>query len=113
MKVEIAYATPTQQILLKLEVASNSTIKDVIIESQILKQIKEINSLYLMQDGSLNIGDLIETLNVGIFGKQKTLDTIVNEADRIEIYRALHIDPKEARRIRARSRARAKKSKSK
>ena len=38
---------------------------------------------------------------VGIFGKLKTLDTVLHEHDRIEIYRPLLADPKESRRSRA------------
>lgn len=38
---------------------------------------------------------------VGIFGKKVSLDTQVHPGDRVEIYQALKIDPKEARRQRA------------
>jgi uncharacterized protein len=38
---------------------------------------------------------------VGIFGKEATLETPVAEGDRVEIYRRLALDPKEARRLRA------------
>lgn len=39
---------------------------------------------------------------VGIFGKRVTLDTRLADGDRVELYRPLKIDPKEARRRRAR-----------
>lgn len=38
---------------------------------------------------------------IGIFGKKVGLDTLVQPGDRVEIYQALQIDPKEARRQRA------------
>jgi len=38
----------------------------------------------------------------GIFGKRATMDTRLAEGDRVEIYRPLKLDPKEARRRRAR-----------
>lgn len=38
---------------------------------------------------------------VGIYGKKKPLDTVLREHDRIEVYRPLQADPKEARRRRA------------
>jgi len=38
---------------------------------------------------------------VGIFGKGVTAETRLSEGDRVEIYRPLKIDPKEARRRRA------------
>lgn len=43
---------------------------------------------------------------VGIFGRRVTLDTALCDGDRVEIYRALDADPKEARRRRALSRRR-------
>lgn len=37
----------------------------------------------------------------GIFGKRVTLDRKLAEGDRVEVYRPLALDPKEARRQRA------------
>jgi putative ubiquitin-RnfH superfamily antitoxin RatB of RatAB toxin-antitoxin module len=39
---------------------------------------------------------------VGIWGKLKALDAPLRERDRVEIYRPLQVDPKEARRLRYR-----------
>lgn len=39
---------------------------------------------------------------VGIYGKLRARDTALRAQDRIEIYRPLKVDPKEARRQRAR-----------
>jgi putative ubiquitin-RnfH superfamily antitoxin RatB of RatAB toxin-antitoxin module len=39
---------------------------------------------------------------VGIFGKRVTMDARLADGDRVEIYRPLKLDPKEARRRRAR-----------
>ena len=41
---------------------------------------------------------------VGIFGRRVALDAPLADGDRVEIYRPLAIDPKEARRRRARKR---------
>lgn len=38
---------------------------------------------------------------VGIFGKRVAMDTRLADGDRVEIYRPLAMDPKEARRARA------------
>jgi hypothetical protein len=46
----------------------------------------------------------ISTQAVGIWGRAATLDTRLAEGDRVEIYRPLRLDPKEARRLRARRR---------
>jgi putative ubiquitin-RnfH superfamily antitoxin RatB of RatAB toxin-antitoxin module len=45
------------------------------------------------------------TQPVGIYGKKKTLDTVLRERDRIEIYRPLVADPKDSRRRRAAKKA--------
>lgn len=42
-------------------------------------------------------------LKVGIWGRVMPLDTVLRDRDRIEIYRRLTVDPKEARRLRYRS----------
>lgn len=42
-----------------------------------------------------------ETLAVGIHGRRVTLDTPLRDGDRVETYRPLAADPKEARRRRA------------
>jgi putative ubiquitin-RnfH superfamily antitoxin RatB of RatAB toxin-antitoxin module len=40
---------------------------------------------------------------VGVWGKLKPLETVLRDRDRVEVYRPLHVDPKEARRQRYRS----------
>lgn len=48
---------------------------------------------------------------VGVWGRVPPRDTLLRAQDRIEIYRPLRVDPKEARRQRAKTaRARGKKS---
>ena len=42
-------------------------------------------------------------LRVGIWGRTQTPDTPLRARDRIEIYRGLQVDPKEARRLRYKS----------
>ena len=40
---------------------------------------------------------------VGVWGKLRALDAPLRDADRVEVYRPLKVDPKEARRQRHRS----------
>jgi putative ubiquitin-RnfH superfamily antitoxin RatB of RatAB toxin-antitoxin module len=40
---------------------------------------------------------------VGIWGKRVSPDTTVRAGDRVELYRPLEVDPREARRQRARA----------
>ena len=42
-------------------------------------------------------------LHVGIWGRKAALDTALREGDRVECYRGLKVDPKEARRTRYRA----------
>lgn len=84
--IEVAYATPQQQILREVQVVFPCTLRHAIEQSAILKEYPEINL-------SIN--------RVGVFGKIKSLDDYLNEGDRIEIYSPLLIDPKEKRRMRA------------
>ena len=46
----------------------------------------------------------LEKQAVGVFGKRGRLDHPLAEGDRVEIYRPLALDPKEARRRRAKGR---------
>jgi len=48
----------------------------------------------------------ISTQAVGVWGRGVALDAPLAEGDRVEIYRPLQMDPKEARRRRARPRKR-------
>ncbi|MDE2275801.1 MAG: RnfH family protein [Burkholderiales bacterium] len=43
-----------------------------------------------------------EGLQVGVWSRRRTLQTALREGDRVEIYRPLTVDPKEARRRRQR-----------
>jgi putative ubiquitin-RnfH superfamily antitoxin RatB of RatAB toxin-antitoxin module len=43
----------------------------------------------------------LSTQEVGIWGRVVPVDTPLAEGDRVEVYRPLQIDPKEARRLRA------------
>jgi len=42
----------------------------------------------------------LEELRLGIWGRLRPLTTALRERDRIEVYRPLTVDPKEARRLR-------------
>lgn len=45
----------------------------------------------------------LPSLHVGIWGRKTTLDAQLRDGDRVECYRALTVDPKEARRVRYRA----------
>lgn len=83
--IEVAYATREQQRIVAIEVDANCMIKNAIEQSGILNIFPEI--------------DLTKQA-VGIFGKKKNLNDTLQQNDRIEIYRPLIIDPKDARKKR-------------
>jgi len=91
MQVEIAYASPDKQTILKMVVPENTTLVKAIELSGILGLYPEIV-------GEASAGP---NLLVGIFGKLRSLDWPLKEGDRVEIYRQLLIDPMTARRNRA------------
>jgi len=86
INVEVAYATPHKQQIVELSVAQGKTVQQVIIASEIANLFPEIDLL---------------SLSVGIFSKVCKLDKLVEQGDRIEIYRPLQQNPMDARRNRA------------
>jgi hypothetical protein len=86
IKIELVYALPTEQFLLKSEVPKGTTIAEAVKLSGIQDKHPEID---------------LEKGKFGIFGKLSKTDTVLREKDRIEIYRPLIADPKEVRRKRA------------
>ena len=86
VQVYVCYATAREEFLRPLTVAPGTTIGQVIEMSGVLEAYPDIN---------------LTTQAVGIYAKKKTLDTVLRERDRIEIYRPLVADPKDSRRKRA------------
>ena len=87
IKVEVAYARPDTQLILKVEASPQASVEEIIKASGIMDKFPEI--------------DLAEN-KVGIFGKLTKLNSSgLRDGDRIEIYRKLIADPKEIRRQRA------------
>jgi hypothetical protein len=84
--IEVSYALPKKQVIIPVLVSKDISVKEAIELSGILKKFDEID---------LNFNQ------VGIFGKLTTLDMILRDKDRVEIYRPLIADPKEIRRKRA------------
>ena len=89
VRVEVAYARPDEQVLLVMEVERGTSVEQVIERSGIAARFPEIQKMPAW---------------VGIFGRRTALNAIVQDGDRIEIYRPLIADPKAARRTRAGSR---------
>jgi putative ubiquitin-RnfH superfamily antitoxin RatB of RatAB toxin-antitoxin module len=91
--VSVVYCAQTAAWTRELEVGEGTTLRTAIEESGVLAAHPELRAA---------------ELSVGVFSKLLPLDTPVEEGDRIEIYRPLVVDPKEARRHRAELRRRHK-----
>lgn len=85
LQVEICYATPDVQIRKLVRVDVGTTVQQAIMQSGVLRECRAID---------------LAVCRVGIYGKLKTLDTVLREQDRIEIYRPLIADPMDSRRRR-------------
>jgi putative ubiquitin-RnfH superfamily antitoxin RatB of RatAB toxin-antitoxin module len=84
--IEVAYALPEQQTIIALNLPKGVTVEQAISASKLLEFYPDINKA---------------ELKVGIFGSACKLEDLLKTGDRVEIYRPLHHDPKEARRQRA------------
>lgn len=85
VRVSVCYATPERVFLEEIEVPAGTTIAGAIAASGLSRAFPEADP---------------STMRVGIFGKLKTPETVVRAGDRVELYRPLTADPKQARRKR-------------
>lgn len=86
MRVEVAYAKPEEQVIFNVTLPEGATVEQAIVNSGVLTRFPEID---------------LTTTKVGIFGSACKLDRVLHETERVEIYRPLLHDPKQARRERA------------
>jgi putative ubiquitin-RnfH superfamily antitoxin RatB of RatAB toxin-antitoxin module len=91
LRIEVVYALREEQVLLELEVAEGTTARQAIERSGILQRFPEID---------------LDQVNLGIFGQVVSPDAGLRDGDRVEIYRPLTAEPKQARRERAQRRSR-------
>lgn len=86
LRIEVVYALPDEVWKRTLELPPGSTVRDAIVRSKVLQA-----------HPSLSLDDLA----VGVYGQSCALDRLVQDDDRIEIYRPLVFDPMVSRRRRA------------
>jgi putative ubiquitin-RnfH superfamily antitoxin RatB of RatAB toxin-antitoxin module len=92
LNVEVAYARPDRQEVLSVKVPEGTSMREAVVLSGILDIFPEIEP---------------DTIDMGIFGKfiKNPGTHELREGDRVELYRPLKIDPKQARLNRARKKA--------
>jgi len=87
MKITVVYALPDAVTRLELDLPEGATVAAALDLCRNNETMRELP---------------LEEIATGIFGKAVPVDTGLREGDRVEIYRPLQADPKEARRKRGR-----------
>jgi putative ubiquitin-RnfH superfamily antitoxin RatB of RatAB toxin-antitoxin module len=82
-EVEVVFALPLKQSLQTVVVEAGATVADVIAKSELIEAFP---------------GHNLAEMALGIWGREVERNQVVKEGDRIEIYRSLELDPREARR---------------
>mgnify|MGYP001546546560 CR=1 FL=1 len=86
IRVEVVLAMPERQLLVELELPAGSSLLNAIEASSITDSFD---------------GFELDLDKLGIFGKKMPPEQVLQDGDRVEIYRPLLADPKESRRQRA------------
>ena len=88
LQIELVYSPLAGEVKrIELTLAKGARLLDALQQSGVLSQAQAA---------------CLSELKVGIWGRLMPLDTELRERDRVEIYRSLTVDPKEARRLRYR-----------
>ena len=90
-EVEVVYALPHDQRLMRVMVSSGTTLEQAVRQSGLLDEFPEID---------------LRQASLGVFGRKAAASDAAKPGDRVEVYRALTVDPKTIRRLRALSRER-------
>jgi putative ubiquitin-RnfH superfamily antitoxin RatB of RatAB toxin-antitoxin module len=89
--VTVVYCAPGCEDVSEVTLRAGATVADAIAAAGVLARRPEIAAA---------------APDVGVWGRARALSDVVEDGDRVEVYRPLTIDPKEARRIRAEVRRR-------
>jgi uncharacterized protein len=82
MKIEVVYALPQAAEVVSVQLPAGATVGDAVAASGLQGEA------------------------YGVYGKKVSRSCLLKDGDRVEIYRPLQADPKEARRRRVKKRAR-------
>ena len=88
IRVEVVYALPDRQRLIALDVPAGTTMTEAVQRSGLLAEFPEID---------------LARAPMGIFSKPEAAPAsrVLKAGERVELYRPLVMDPKEARKARA------------
>ncbi|WP_255501170.1 RnfH family protein [Mitsuaria sp. WAJ17] len=97
---------PAEQAMLRIELVWSPRPGCVLAEPLMLaagstvSQALAASPRFALDRAGLEAGG---PLCVGVWGRQQALETVLRDHDRVEVYRPLTVDPKEARRLRYRA----------
>ena len=91
LRVTVVYCAPGCEDLTEVSLPAGATVADAIGAAGVLARRPELAS---------------SPPDVGIWGRSCALTQRLEDGDRVELYRPLTVDPKEARRVRAEVRRR-------
>lgn len=86
VNVEIAFATPDRQAVVRVTLPKGTSVAEALRASAFAERFPDFD---------------FDAASVGIWGQVVSRDSLVRDGDRIEVYRPLQRDPREARRERA------------
>lgn len=86
MKISVIHALPERQTVLELDLPDGATAGDAI---ELCLDLPEFSGVPLLK------------MPIGVYGRVVAPDTVLRSGDRLEVYRPLRADPKEARRNRS------------
>ena len=83
IRVEVVFALPQRQELVNVTLEEGATLADAIEASGLAARFPD---------------EQIDSLPTGVWGRPAERDHVLHDGDRVEIYRPLEIEPREARR---------------
>lgn len=83
ISIEVAAGLPRRQVVIPLEVPCGTTLAEAVALADLSSVLPELE---------------VDDQRLGIFGKLRPPDTVLQDGDRAEVYRPLAADPKEVRR---------------
>jgi len=92
IQVEVAYALPEKQMIIPLAVKKGTSMYDAVVQSGISSKFEGLD---------------VDATPMGVFGKaeRKPKERLLEDGERVELYRPLIADPKEVRKKRAAKKA--------
>jgi hypothetical protein len=88
MRVSVAVALPSRQEVIELELPRGACVSDAIAAARLAERFPGVD---------------FSAMRTGIWSRAADARTRLREADRVELYLPLKVDPKQQRRNRARA----------